>query len=86
MSDYDPHDGRPEAPLVQCTLSEAVYVFHNAGLVGLEVGTYGIDGRNPETSIVLGLTVDQARHVARELNERADDVSVSGRANGAPES
>lgn len=74
MSDYDPHDCRPEAPLVPCTVAEAVYLFHDAGLVGLEVGTFGVDGRNSETSVVLGLTVDQARYVARELNERADDL------------
>lgn len=76
VSDYDVSDGRPVAPLVQCTVSEAVYVFHDAGLVGLEVGTYGVDGRNPETSVVLGLTIDQARHVARELNARADEVGL----------
>jgi hypothetical protein len=64
VSDFDPQDGRPEVPLVPCTVDEAVYVFHDAGLVGLEVGTFGIDGRNPETSVVLGLTIDQARYVA----------------------
>lgn len=59
-----------------CTVDEAVYVFHDAGLVGLEVGTFGGDERNPETSIVLGLTVEQARYVARALTERADKVSA----------
>lgn len=53
-----------------------MYVFHDAGLVGLEVGTFGVDGRNPETSVVLGLTVEQARYVARALRERADKVSA----------
>ncbi len=76
MSDFDSSDDRPETPLVECTASEAVYVFHDAGLVGLEVGTYGVNGRNPETSVVLGLTADAARWVARDLMRRADEVSA----------
>ncbi|WP_299736062.1 hypothetical protein [Pseudonocardia sp. 73-21] len=44
--------------------------------MGLEVGTYGIDGLNPETSVVVGLSLEQARYLARELKERADDLSA----------
>jgi hypothetical protein len=63
--------------MVQCLASEAVYVFHDAGLVGLEVGTYGVDGDSQETSVTLGLAVEDARRIARELMRRADEVSGS---------
>lgn len=79
VSDFDTDDGRPNAPRVGCPVDESVYVFHDGGLVGLEVGTYGVDGRNPDTSLVLGLSVDQARHVARQLIERADDLAARSR-------
>lgn len=77
MSDFDPQDGRPDEPLVQCTAGEAVYVFHDSGLVGLEVGTYGVDGQSPETSVVLGLAAEDARRIARDLVRRADEVSAA---------
>ena len=75
VSDFDPADGRPTAPLPSCIVEESVYVFHHDGLIGLEVGTFGADGRSPEVSVTLGLTAEQARYLARELASRADELA-----------
>lgn len=74
MSDYQPGDGRPDAPLRQCTVGDEVYVFHHGGLIGLEVGPWSADGGPHPPAATVGLSAKQARFVARELLDRADEV------------
>jgi hypothetical protein len=53
-------------------VGEEVYVYHHAGLIGLEIGPWVSVPNSPHVTV--GLTPDQARWVAQELLDRADDV------------
>ena len=77
MSDFSRTDARPNderyGPLrPTAAVGEEVYVYHHAGLIGLEIGPWVSVPNSPHVTV--GLAPDQARWVAQELLDRADDV------------
>jgi len=77
VSDFSRTDARPNderyGPLRPAVaVGEEVYVYHHAGLIGLEIGPWVSVPNSPHVTV--GLTPDQARWMAQELLDRADEV------------
>ena len=74
MSDFSRTDARPNderyGPLRPAVaVGEEVYVYHHAGLIGLEIGPWVSVPNSPHVTV--GLTPDQARWIAQELLDRS---------------